>query len=115
MNKASKFLEDLIDGPPCRFTESTTFSNLLPVNTSMDTVSTRSKQIFEILFFRGCLYYGVSAYITEAYITEAAYITECYQTCQSTIGWVLIKKKLETHGWLGITSLLTSRSLHKQD
>ena len=35
---AFKFLEDLIDGPPCRFTESMTFFNLLPVNSSMDGI-----------------------------------------------------------------------------
>ena len=32
LQAAFKFLEDLFDGPPCKFTESTKFFNMLPVN-----------------------------------------------------------------------------------
>ena len=45
---AFKFLEDLIDGPPCRFTESMTFFNLLPVNSSMDGIRSYFFQLAEI-------------------------------------------------------------------
>ena len=38
VTKAFKFLEDLIDGPPYLFTESTSFFNLLSANTSMDGI-----------------------------------------------------------------------------
>ena len=48
LQAAFKFLEDLIDGPPCKFTESAKFFNMLPVNTSMDGIRSYFFQLDEV-------------------------------------------------------------------
>ena len=48
VNAAFTFLEELIDGAPCKFTESDKFFNLLPCNTSMDGLRSYYFQLSEI-------------------------------------------------------------------
>ena len=48
LQNAFKFLEDLIDGPPCKFTESSKFFNLLPANTTMEGIRSYFFQLDEI-------------------------------------------------------------------
>ena len=48
LQEAFKFLEELIDGPPCRYTETTKFFNLLPDDTSIDGIRSYFFELCEL-------------------------------------------------------------------